>query len=105
MTNALGAKPVVDTSEFKARLKEMNADLRVLESGFRANTASMGDWAATGTGLETRIKSLNSQMDVQRQKVALLRSEYERIKTEKGEDAAATKKAEVELNNATATLG
>ena len=105
MTNALGAKPAVDTSEFKARLKEMNADLRVLESGFRASTASMGDWAATGTGLEARIQSLNSQMDVQRGKVSLLRSEYERIKAEKGEDANATKFAEVEYNKAAETLG
>lgn len=105
MTTTLGAKPVIDTSEYKSRLKDMNADLRVLESGFRASSASMGDWAATGTGLETRIKSLNAQMDVQRNKVALLKAVYEEIKNTKGEDTRATKAAEVEYNNAAATLG
>lgn len=105
MANTLGAKPVIDTSEFKSGLATMNADLRVLESGFRANTASMGDWAQSGTGLETRIKSLNSQMDVQRGKVALLKTEYERIKATKGEDATATKNAEVAYNKSVETLG
>jgi len=105
MANVLGAKPVVDTSEFKSGLAAMNADLRVLESGFKASTASMGNWAQTGTGLETRIKSLNSQMEIQRQKVALLKSEYERIKATKGEDAAATKNAEVAYNKSVETLG
>ena len=105
MTTTLGAKPSVDTSEYRAKLREMNADLRVLESGFRASTASMGDWAATGTGLEARMKSLNTQMDVQRQKVALLKSGYEEIKAKKGEDANATKAAEIEYNKAVETLG
>jgi TP901 family phage tail tape measure protein len=105
MTNALGAKPVVDTSEFKSRLKDMNADLRVLESGFRASTATMGDWASQGSGLETRIKSLNDQIGVQKDKVALLKDQYEKIKAEKGEDALATKNAEDDYNKATETLG
>lgn len=105
MTTTLGAKPVIDTSEYKARLKEMNADLRVLESGFRASTASMGDWAAIGTGLETRMKSLNAQMDVQRQKVALLKAVYEEIKEKKDADVLSTKHAEEEYNKAVASLG
>lgn len=105
MTSALGAKPVVDTSEFKQKLSEMNADLRNLESGFRANTASMGDWSKSGSGLEERIKSLNSQMEVQRDKVALLRARYEEVKEAKGADARETKNAENEYLKATATLG
>jgi len=104
MTNALGAKPVVDTGEFSSKIKEMNTDLRVLESGFRANVASMGDWAQEGSGLEARIKSLNSQMDVQRNKVALLKGQYENIKQAKGEDAIATKNAEIAYNKANETL-
>jgi hypothetical protein len=105
MTNVLGAKPVVDTNTFESSLRRMSADLRVLESGFRASTASMGDWAQTGTGLETRIKSLNSQMEIQRQKVAALKGEYERIKAATGENTMATKFAEERYNKSVETLG
>ena len=105
MTNVLGAKPVVDTSEFKKGLTDMNRSLRVLDSSFKASAAALGDWAESGEGLEMRIGHLNKSIDIQRQKTAALRNEFERIRAEKGADAAATQKAEIEYNNAAATLG
>lgn len=83
----------------------MNRELRVLESGFRASAASLGNWAEDATGLESRIKSLNSQLDIQKQKVAATRVEYERIKAEKGENSRAAQDLEIKLNKETETLG
>jgi len=100
----LSTKPQIDTTDFKTGISQMNRELRVLESGFRASAASLGDWANDATGLETRIKSLNSQMDIQRQKVAATRAEYERIKTEKGETSKAAQDLEIKLNKETETL-
>jgi len=101
----LSGKAGLDTTEFKTGIAAMNRELRVLESGFRASAASLGDWANDATGLETRIKSLNSQLDIQRQKVAATRAEYERIKAEKGENSRAAQDLEIKLNKETETLG
>ncbi len=95
----------LDPSEFKNGIAQMNRDLRVLESGFRASAASLGDWSESATGLESRIKSLNSQMDIQGKKVAATRAEYERIKAEKGETSRAAQDLEIKLNKETETLG
>lgn len=101
----LSGRAGLDTTDFKTGLATMNRELRVLESGFRASAASIGDWASDATGLESRIKSLNSQMDVQRQKVALTRAEYERIAAEKGENSRAAQDLEIKLNKEVETLG
>ncbi len=95
----------LDPSEFKNGIAQMNRDLRVLESGFRASAASLGDWSDSATGLESRIKSLNSQMEIQGRKVAATRAEYERIKAEKGETSRAAQDLEIKLNKETETLG
>lgn len=100
----LSGKVGLDTTNFKTNVAAMNRELRVLESGFRASAASLGDWANDATGLESRIKSLNSQMDIQKQKVAATRSEYERIKQEKGENSRAAQDLEIKLNKETETL-
>src|SRR5690349_450049 len=101
----VSGKVGLDPSEFKNGIAQMNRDLRVLESGFRASAASLGDWSDSATGLELRIKSLNSQMDVQQKKVAATRAEYERIKAEKGETSRAAQDLEIKLNKETETLG
>ncbi len=104
MTNSLGAKPVIDTNDFRSGIKQMNSELRVLESGFKASASALGDWTKDATGLETRITSLSSQLDIQRQKVAATRAEWERVKAEKGENSLAANKLETDLNKETEKL-
>ncbi|MBI5933253.1 MAG: hypothetical protein HY867_06060, partial [Chloroflexi bacterium] len=101
----LSGKLGLDTTDFKTGVQAANRELRVLESGFRAGVAALGDWSASSTGLEARVKSLTSQMDIQRLKVAAVREEYERVKTEKGENSRAAQDLEIKLNKETETLG
>lgn len=101
----LSAKPQIDTTDFKTGVAQMNRELRLLESGFRANTASMGDWSKSATGLEARLETLNSKMEVQKQKIAATRAEWERIKAENGENSRAAQEMEIKLNQETAALG
>lgn len=101
----LSGRVGLDTTDFKANIATLNRELRVLESGFRASAAGLGDWANDATGLELRIKSLSSQMDVQKNKVAALKAEYERVRDEKGENSRAAQDLEIKLNKETETLG
>lgn len=101
----LSGKLGVDTTDFKTGIAAANRELRLLESGFRANTASLGDWSKSATGMEARIKSLSDQIEVQKLKVAALRENYEKIRNEQGENSRAAKEAEIALNKQTETLG
>lgn len=101
----LSGKLGVDTTDFKTGIAAANRELRLLESGFRASTASLGDWSKSATGMEERIKSLTSQIDVQKLKVAALRENYEKIRDEQGEGSRAAKEAEIAYNKQAETLG
>jgi len=101
----LSGKLGVDTTDFKTNIAAANRELRLLESGFKANVASLGDWSRSATGMESRISSLTSKIEVQTLKVAALRENFERIKDEQGENSRAAKEAEIALNKETETLG
>lgn len=101
----LSGKLGVDTTDFKTNIAAANRELRLLESSFRANTASLGDWKTSATGMEARIATLTSKIEVQSLKVAALRENFERIKNEQGENSRAAKEAEIALNKETETLG
>ncbi|GEM_PF-295509 len=103
--NELSAKLGLDSTDFKTQISTLNRELRVMESGFRASAASMGDWANNANGLEMRIGNLTGQMEAQQKKVAALQSEYERIAQTEGMESRAAEGMRIRLNDATAALG
>ena len=103
--NDLSGRLGLDSTDFKTQIQTLNRELRVMESTFRAGSSSLGDWASQASGLEMRIKSLSSQMEVQAEKVARLRGEYERIAKEQGESSRGAQELLIKLNKETETLG
>lgn len=100
----LSGKLGIDTTDFKTALSAANRELRVLESGFKAGAAALGDWTQSATGLEARAKSLTSQIDIQKLKVEALRAEQQRLAQENGENSRAAQDAEIKLNKETEQL-
>lgn len=103
--NDLSGKVSLDTTDFKTAISTLNREIRVIESGFRAASAGLGDWSKSATGLEGRIKALSGTIDIQKQKVSALESEYERVRAEKGENSKAAQELEIKLNKEKETLG
>ena len=101
----LSARFGADTTDFKTGISAINRDIRVLESGFRASAASLGDWTKSANGLEQRAKSLTDQIALQKEKVAALTVEYERQVEAEGENSVAAQNALIELNKQTEALG
>jgi phage-related protein len=83
----------------------MNRELRVLESGFRAQVAGLGNWANSASGLESRIKSLTDQIGFQQQKVDSLEAEYQRLVAAKGKDSIAAQEMLIKYNKQVEVLG
>ncbi len=102
--NELSGRVGLDTTDFKTAIAEMNRSIRVIESGFRASAAALGDWGKSADGLEMRIKALNGQIDLQKNKVAALEAEYKRVAAEKGATSKAAQDLEIRLNKETETL-
>src|SRR6266542_2916974 len=100
----LSAKPQVDTTDFKTGIATMGRELRVLKSEFGASAAAMGDWSKDASGLETRIKSLSSQMEVQQKIVAANEAEYKRLADAQGAESRAAQEQQIKLNKSVETL-
>jgi hypothetical protein len=103
--NQLSARIGLDTTDFKTSIATLNREMRVVESGFRASAASLGDWAASTDGLEMRLKALNKEIDLQQGKVGALQGEYDRVSKEQGETSKAAQELQIRLNRETETLG
>jgi phage-related protein len=104
MTEELKGKLGLDTTDLKAGLAAANREIRVIESGFRASAAALGDWAGSATGLESRIKALTGEIGIQQLKVNALAEEYARIAAEKGNTSKAAQDLQIKLNGETEKL-
>ncbi len=102
--NPLSGKVSLDTTDYKAGVAALNREIRVIETGFRATAAAMGEWDKTSAGLEARQKALTSQMELQKQKVSALKGEYEKVAAEKGATSKAAQDLEIRINRETESL-
>lgn len=102
--NPLSGKISLDTTDFKTGISQINRELRLTESGFRASAASLGDWSKSADGLTQRIESLTDEIKLQQMKVSLLKDEYERVAKEKGENSRAAQNLLIRINRETEGL-
>lgn len=101
----IGASFAIDTTDLKAGLAQANRLIRESESEFKAAAAGLDDWTASEDGLNSKIKSLNTVTDLQKQKVNALQSEYDRL-IANGLDPTSRQATELrtKINNETAAL-
>lgn len=102
--NDIGGRVGLDVTDFKAGIAELNRQIKVVDSGFKAAAAGMDDWGKSEEGLQERISSLNQITDLQRQKVAALTSQYEKIAAEKGDNSRAAQDLQIRINKETEAL-
>jgi hypothetical protein len=104
MSESIGGKWTLDITDLRSGITEANRLIRVADSEFKAAAAGMGDWTKNADGLTAKIKSLNTIVDVQEQKVSALKKEYADVVKEKGANSKAAQDLEVKINNETASL-
>ena len=102
--NDIGGKVGLDITEFKTNTAELNRQIKVIDTGFKAAAAGMEDWGKSEEGLENRIEALNKITDLQRQKVNNLTREYEKVAAEKGENSRAAQDLQIKINKETEAL-
>lgn len=102
--NDIGGKVSLDITDFKANISELNRQIKIIDTGFKAAAAGMDDWGSNAEGLQARIKALNEITDLQRQKVEALTAEYKKVASEKGEDSKAAQDLQIRINKETESL-
>lgn len=115
----IGASFTIDVNNLKAGLSTANKLIRESQSEFKAAAADMDDWSQSEEGLNAKIKSLNSIITVQREKVEKLNQAYEnelangldetsdraiQLRTQIKNEEAALKSNEAELKRQTQAL-
>lgn len=100
----LSARFGADVSDFKNGINEINRELKVLDSGFKASSSALGDWSSSATGLESRITTLNKQIDLQKEKCGALAYQLDQMKAAHGANSVEAQNAEIKLNKETETL-
>jgi len=101
----LTSKIGIDTAEAKANIYELNRNIRLLESGFKASSASLGDWTKTAQGNEDRMNALSDIMDLQRTKIANLNVQYDEAVKAHGENSRAAQDLAIKINKEKEALG
>ena len=102
--NEIGGKVGLDVSDFKAGISELNRQIKVIDSGFKAAAAGMGDWGKNADGLSNRIESLTKITELQRQKIENLNEIYKKTAEEKGENSKAAQNLQIQINKETESL-
>jgi len=102
--NPLSSKIIFDTTDFKAGMAELNRQIRVMESGFKATAAGMEDWENNSAGLEARIKSLGGVISLQKQKVEGLQGVYNKLAAEGKTSGKELQELQIKINKETESL-
>lgn len=87
--NDLSGRVGLDTTAFKAGVSELNAQIKSIETSFRASAAVMENWSGSTTGLQSRVDSLSEKLTLQKQKLATLSEEYRKTVDAQGADSSA----------------
>jgi len=100
----LDGKVGLDIGDYKAKVNELNTQIRVIETGFRASAAALGDWSKDADGMQLRTQALTKVIDLQRQKVENLTKVYGDIVEKEGEGSKAAQEYQIKINKATEEL-
>lgn len=84
---SFGSRIYIDYSDFKTGINEANRLIKLSEQQFKTSAEGMDDWTKSSEGLNAKLKSLSSIIQIQTQKVAQMESEYESIKNQYGENS------------------
>lgn len=104
MSSFGGTVKLTGESEYRAALKEISSNLKVLNSEMKAVTSEYDKNDKSVSNLSSQNEVLNKKIEEQEKKVSILKDALEKSKTETGENSETTKKWQTELNNAQAEL-
>ncbi len=98
----LVTKISIDDTGVEKSMAALTRQMKVVQSEFQAASSRLGEHSALQDGLKVKAESLAKQLEIQKQRVASLKKEFDESAAAKGKDARETQKLETQLNRAVA---
>lgn len=93
-----------DITDFKAAMQEANRATKLANSEFKAVSAGMDDWSSSTDGLTAKLKQLATVQEAEERKLDVLKTAYQQVVQEQGENSAAAIDLATKINNQQAVV-
>ena len=103
-TGSLNVELGLNSRDFKNGISQANRQMKLLQTEFKATEEEMKNSSDEMGKLRTKTNYLNSSMDVQKNKIAILQAEHRRAVEAQGANSAAAQNLQIKINQATQTL-
>lgn len=94
----------VDISQLKAAMQDAKRSISLANAEFKTATAGIDKWSQSTTGLEAKIKQLNSILPEQRKILADLEQQYTLTAENMGENSAEAQRLKISIENQKASI-
>ena len=89
----------VDITQLKAAMQDAKRSISAANAEFKAATAGMDKWQNSTTGLEAKLKQLNTTLPQQKAILTQLEKQYELTAKELGESSNEAQKLKIQIEN------
>jgi phage-related minor tail protein len=107
MSQELGSLRIdleIDTANFTQSMQDINRGLRGINSEFKVARSGSENFGSSTEDLRTKSDFLTRRLDLQRQRVSQLKSEYDQVAEAKGENSKEAENLAIRYNSALATM-
>lgn len=94
----------VDITQLKASMQEAKRSITMANSEFKKATAGMDSWSKSTTGVEAKIKQLDTVLEKQKSILKDLNKQYEITAKELGEASPEAERLKIQINNQEAAI-
>ena len=94
----------VDITQLKAAMQDAKRSISLANAEFKTATAGMDKWQNSTTGLEAKLKQLNSTLPQQRSILAQLEQQYDLTAENMGENSAEAQRLKIQIENQKAAI-
>ena len=94
----------VDILQLKAAMADAKRSISLANAEFKAATSGMDKWSKSTTGIEAKLKQLNTVLPQQKTILSQLEKQYELTAKEMGADSEAAQKLKIQIENQKAAI-
>lgn len=95
----------IDIADLKASMNDAKRSISLANAEFKAATSGMDQWSKSTTGLEAKLKQLNSTLPQQKTILEQLEKQYQLVAQNQGENSAEAQKLLIQIENQKAAIG
>lgn len=93
-----------DITDVKAAMQEATRATKLANSEFKAVAAGMDDWSSSTDGLSAKLRQLSTVQQAEERKLEVLKTAYQAVVKEQGENSAAAVDLATKINNQQAVV-